>query len=107
MGTLAETWMAKGIETGEIRGIEKGITVGEIRGIEKGITVGEIRGIEIGKAEGKAETFLRLAQLKFGTIPEARVTQVHAAGQDQLDAWLDSLLLAANLDDVFDLNSRH
>ena len=95
MGTLAETWMAKGIETGEIRGIEKGITVGEIRGIE------------IGKAEGKAETFLRLAQLKFGTIPEARVTQVHAAGQDQLDAWLDSLLLAANLDDVFDLNSRH
>ena len=95
MGTLAETWMAKGIETG----IEKG----EILGIEKGIAVGEIRGIK----KGKAETFLRLARLKFGTIPEARVTQVHAAGQDQLDAWLDSLLLAANLDDVFDLNSKH
>ena len=56
---------------------------------------------------GKAETFLRQARLKFGTLPEARVTQVHAAGLDQLDAWLVSLILAANLDDVFDLNSRH
>ena len=95
MGTLAETWIeqgiAQGIETGEIRGIEKGIAVGEIRGIEK----------------GKAETFLRQARLKFGSIPEPRVTQVNAAGQDQLDAWLDSLVLAANLDDVFDLRSRH
>ena len=91
MGTLAETWIEQGIETGEIRGIEKGIAVGEIRGIEK----------------GKAETFLRLARLKFGSIPEPRVTQVNAAGQDQLDAWLDSLVLAANLDDVFDLRSRH
>ena len=60
-----------------------------------------------GKAQDKAETFLRLARLKFGTLPEARVTQVHAAGPDQLDAWLDSLILAANLDDVFDLRSRH
>ena len=63
--------------------------------------------MESGKAEGKAETFLRQARLRFGTLPESRVTQVHAAGLDQLDAWLDSLLLAANLDDVFDLRSRH
>ena len=91
MGTLAETWIEQGIA----QGIAQGIETGEIRGIEKGIE------------KGKAETFLRLARLKFGSIPEPRVTQVNAAGQDQLDAWLDSLVLAANLDDVFDLRSRH
>ena len=68
---------------------------------------GRVEGRAEGKVEGKAETFLRQARLKFGTLPESRVTQVHAAGLDQLDAWLDSLLLAANLDDVFDLRSRH
>ena len=79
METLADTWMEAGRAEGRAEG----------------------------KAQDKAETFLRLARLKFGTLPEARVTQVHAAGPDQLDAWLDSLILAANLDDVFDLRSRH
>ena len=107
MGTLAETWIAQGIAQGIETGIEQGIETGIEQGIEQGIETGEIRGIEKGIEKGKAETFLRLARLKFGTLPEARVTQVHAAGLDQLDAWLDSLLLAANLDDVFDLRSRH
>ena len=41
-----------------------------------------------------------------GTLRESD-GNLNAAGQDQLDAWLDSLVLAANLDDVFDLRSRH
>ena len=57
--------------------------------------------------QGKAETFLRQARLKFDTIPDARVAQVRAAQQDQLDAWLDALILAEDLDAVFARRSGH
>ena len=65
------------------------------------------QGKTAGIAEGKAETFLRQARLKFGTIPDARVAQVRAAQQDQLDAWLDALILAEDLDAVFARRSGH
>ena len=87
MGTVAQEWMEQGRAEGEVRGIGKGKI--------------------IGKAEGKAETFLRQARLKFGTIPDARVAQVRAAQQDQLDAWLDALILAEDLDAVFARRSSH
>ena len=79
MGTVAQEWMEQG----------------------------KTAGIAEGKAEGKAEAFLRLARLKFGTIPDARVAQVCAAQQDQLDAWLDALILAEDLDAVFARRSGH
>ena len=83
MGTVAEKW----VEQGRTEGIEKG-------------KVPKI-------AEGKAETFLRQAQLKFDTIPDARVAQVRAANQDQLDAWLDALVLPEDLEAVFARRSSH
>ena len=83
MGTVAEKW----VEQGRAEGIEKGKV--------------------LGIAKGKAETFLRQAQLKFDTIPDARVAQVCAANQDQLDAWLDALILAEDLDAVFARRSSH
>ena len=77
MGTIAETWM----EQGEARGKAVGIAEGEAR--------------------GKAEAFLRLAHLKFGEVPSLRVAAVHEASSDQLDDWLEGLLTAEALDDVF------
>jgi len=92
MGTIAETW----IEQGEARGKAAGIAEGEARGKAAGIAEGEAR--------GKAETFLRLAHLKFGDLPERRVEAVHAASSAQLDRWLEPLLTAENLEDVFDVS---
>ena len=77
MGTVAETW----VEQGKAAGIAEGLTVG--------------------LAEGKAATLLRQARLKFGALPDARVAQVQGANQDQLDSWLDALILAEDLDAVF------
>ena len=77
MGTIAETW----IERGEARGKAVGIAEGEAR--------------------GKAETFLRLARLRFGDLPGPRVDAVRAASPTQLDRWLEPLLTAENLEDVF------
>ena len=77
MGTIAETW----IEQGEARGKAVGIAEGEAR--------------------GKAETFLRLARLRFGDLPEPRVDAVRTASPAQIDRWLEPLLSAENLEDIF------
>ena len=111
MGTAAESWLeqgrtegwTEGRAEGEVIGIEKG----EVIGIEKGEVIGIEKGKVIGIAEGKAETFLRQARLKFDAIPDARVAQVRAASLVQIDAWLDALILAEDLNDVFAKRTRH
>ncbi len=73
MGTIAETWIEQG----------------------------EARGKAMGKAMGKAETFLRLAQLKFGAMSEQHIEMVHKTSSAQLDHWLEALLSAETLEDIF------
>ena len=63
---------------------------------------GEARGLKRGLAEGKAEVFLRLARIKFGDIPSARVTEVKAADETSLDHRIDALVAADTLAEVFD-----
>ena len=87
MGTVAEKWVEQGRAEGKVLGIAEGKTAGI--------------------SEGKVETFLRQARLKFDTIPDARVAQVREASQDQLDAWLDALILNEYLDAVFAKRSSH
>jgi len=65
----------------------------EARGMEKGLAQGA--------AEAKAETVLRLLSKRFGELSEARRCQIRAAAPDQLDRWLDALLDARSLDEVF------
>jgi hypothetical protein len=38
---------------------------------------------------------------KFGPIPDAAREQIDAAPRDQLEAWLDRLLDAQTVDEVF------
>ena len=103
MGTAAESWL----EQGRTEGKTEGRAEGEVIGIEKGEVIGIEKGKVIGIAEGKAETFLRLARLKFDAIPDARVAQVRAASLVEIDAWLDALILAEDLNDVFAKRTRH
>ena len=91
MGTAAESWLKQGRAEGKTEGKAEGIAEGKVIGI----------------AEGKAETFLRQARLKFDAIPDARVAQVRAASLVQIDAWLDALILAEDLNDVFAKRTRH
>ena len=63
--------------------------------------------MEQGKVEGRVETFLRQARLKFKAIADTHVEQIYAASQDQLDIWLDALILAEDLDEVFTIPTRH
>ncbi len=79
MGTIAETLL----EQGEARGLSKGI------------------------ATGKAETLLRLARKRFGDFPDARADMVLSADAETVDRWLDALVGAGTLDEVFEPRRRH
>ena len=85
MGLLAESLKAEGIAEGEARGKAEGIAEGEARG----------------KAEGKAETLLQLLQRRFGAVPPEVEERVGRASTAQLDAWLDKVIDAPTLADIF------
>ena len=54
------------------------------------------------EAEGKAETLLRLLGRRFGAVPPDVAARVRGAPVEELDAWLDAVLDARALDEVFD-----
>jgi hypothetical protein len=69
---------------------------------EKGVIEGEARG----EARGRAETLLRPIRKRYGTVPDAIVDRIHAAGNDDLDQWTDAVLDAPSLEAVFE-PSKH
>lgn len=54
-----------------------------------------------GKVEGEANVLLKLLGLRFGVLPEATRARVERATLAQLDAWVERVLTAATLDEVF------
>ncbi|MCY4136781.1 MAG: hypothetical protein OXF56_00760, partial [Rhodobacteraceae bacterium] len=87
MGTAAQIWMEQGKAAG--------------------IAEGKAAGIAEGKAVGKADTFLRLARLKFGDLSAEQAERVRGASPEQLDSWLDALITAEDIDAVFRERTRH
>ncbi|MBK1692977.1 hypothetical protein CKO33_12475 [Ectothiorhodospira mobilis] len=64
---------------------------------------GEARGVEKGMQQGEAQTLLRLLERKFG--PEARSrfqSRVEKADPAELDQWIDRILTAERVEQVFD-----
>ena len=61
--------------------------------------------IEEGKSagilEGKRRTLVRLLQQKFKRVPEEILTEIQSARDEQIDAWLDAILTADKITDVF------
>ena len=69
--------------------------------LQKGRTEGRVEGWANGWAEGKAETLLRQLMLRFGAVPDGVRARVRAAGGSDLNAWLDAILEAPDLEAVF------
>ena len=55
-----------------------------------------------GRVEGKAETLLRLLQRRFGPVPERARARVAVGSAAEIDAWIDALLDAQSVTEVFD-----
>lgn len=83
----------------ELRAIDFGLhNEGEVT-----MTFGEYldRSKQEGKQEGKQETLLNLLRRKFSAVPSPLVARVETADLDTLDRWLDRILTASSLDEVF------
>ena len=65
------------------------------------------QGKAAGIVEGKADTFLRQARLKFGELSSAQAEQVRNASPEQLDSWLEALLSARDIEGVLGARTRH
>lgn len=91
VGTIAETLLEQG----------------EKRGLAKGQALGLAKGEALGLAKGKAETLLRQAGIRFGDLPPDRVDEIQAADAVTLDRWLEAMVVAETLEDVFEPRKRH
>ncbi|MGI9322175.1 MAG: hypothetical protein ACR2PJ_01205, partial [Pseudomonadales bacterium] len=59
-----------------------------------------------GKVEGKAETLTNLLRRKFGSVSVDARRRVKQASLAELDAWLDAIITASSLDEVFAAKPR-
>ncbi len=58
-------------------------------------------GLEQGLEQGRAEALLRQLRLKFADVPAETQARVRAGSPADLDRWLDRVLTAETLEDVF------
>ncbi len=54
-----------------------------------------------GKAEGEALALQKVIKKRFGAVPAEVLAKISAASLEQIDAWLDQVLDAHGLDDIF------
>jgi len=68
---------------------------------EEALTEGRTQGLTEGRTEGMSEAFLKLAQVKYGAVPQEIAATVRQASQDKVDRWLEALVHAREIDDIF------
>ena len=73
----------------------------------EGAAKGRAEGKAKGKVEGKADALLRLVERRFKGVPSDVEHRVRAADVSMLDEWIDRILDAKSLDDVFGTEQRH
>ena len=81
VGEWTKTWKEQGIKEGRRLGLEEGL--------EQGLKQGELIALE------------RQLTRRFGPIPEAIQQRLRSATTEQLESWLDRILEANNIEDVF------
>ena len=74
------------------------------QGIEQGVQQGIEQGVQQGMVQGERTALLRQLRRRFGALDAGTEERVANAGVDQLNQWLDNVLDAQTLDEVF---ARH
>jgi hypothetical protein len=69
--------------------------------IEDLVEFGKDQGLEQGRLEGEARALLKQLRLRFGPASEGVAARVRAASEAEVERWLERVLMAASLDDVF------
>ncbi|MBS0421599.1 MAG: Rpn family recombination-promoting nuclease/putative transposase [Proteobacteria bacterium] len=85
MGWITQPYFEEGLEQGRAAGH----------------AAGHAEGHAVGRAEGQAKSLVRLLERRFGALPEPIRAQVFSADVQTLDAWLDRVFDAKDLQAVF------
>ncbi|HEX9764126.1 MAG TPA: hypothetical protein VGA39_02485, partial [Candidatus Acidoferrales bacterium] len=67
---------------------------GEAKGRAEGEAKGEVK--------GEAKVLVRLAEKKFGPLPDRARARIEAAGAEQLLLWAERVLTARTLGEIFE-----
>ncbi|MCY3814659.1 MAG: DUF4351 domain-containing protein [Gammaproteobacteria bacterium] len=59
------------------------------------------QGIEQGRAEGERAALVRLLERRFGALPPEAAERLRQAPETVLQTWVDNVLDAKTLDEVF------
>ena len=73
-------------------------------GFAKGEATGEARGEARGEAMGEAKVLTRLLEMRFGAIPASIRQRIFVADAGSIEAWVESVLDAPDLQSIFDSN---
>jgi len=57
--------------------------------------------LQEGMQKGEANTLARLLERRFGAVPDSVRERVATASLERLDTWLDAVIDAESLDEVF------
>jgi len=71
---------------------------------EEGIQQGVQQGVQQGMVQGERTALIRLLQRRFGELDAGTEERISNAGVEQLNQWLNNVLDARTLDEVF---ARH
>ncbi len=67
----------------------------------RGEARGQARGEVLGEARGQARALLRLARGRFGAVPADAARRIESGTIADLDRWLDNLLRAERVEEIF------
>lgn len=67
----------------------------------KGMMEGIEQGVERGRGQGRSSTLQKQLQLKFGDIPKEVLRQLEAADEKLLDKWIERILFASSIEEIF------
>ena len=86
--------LAENIKSWFVEYEDKGRKEGEVLGLQKGEILGQQR--------GEALALQRLLSKRFGAISTELVDRIASASVTQIETWLDRVIDARELTDVFD-----
>ena len=69
--------------------------------IPQWIREGEARGEVRGEVRGEAKALIKQLNFKFGSLPDRVTQQVNSADKEQLDQWIERILTAQSIKDMF------
>ena len=87
--TAAQEWMLEGMEKGRVEGRVEGRLEGRREGREEG------------ERAALASMLTKQARLRFRDVPPDSTARIESASKADLERWLERILIAETLDDVF------